>query len=169
MKKNLILLGMMGAGKSTLGKIVAKKQGLKFIDTDRNVEKNNGMKIDEIFNKKGEKFFREEEEKVVMESMQNENCVIALGGGAFINKTIRDHVLKKSISIWLDADLKILREIIRLNKKRTLLNVKNDKLKLSQLYNERKDIYKLADHKIDCSKLTKIDIVKKIIDFYEKF
>ena len=169
MKKNLILLGMMGAGKSTLGKIVAKKQGLKFIDTDRNVEKNNGMKIDEIFNKKGEKFFREEEEKVVMESMQNENCVIALGGGAFINKTIRDHVLKKSISIWLDADLKILRERIRLNKKRPLLNVKNDKLKLSQLYNERKDIYKLADHKIDCSKLTKIDIVKKIIDFYEKF
>jgi len=168
-KKNLILLGMMGAGKSTLGKIVAKKQGLKFIDTDRNVEKNNGMKIDEIFNKKGEKFFREEEEKVVMESMQNENCVIALGGGAFINKTIRDHVLKKSISIWLDADLKILRERIRLNKKRPLLNVKNDKLKLSQLYNERKDIYKLADHKIDCSKLTKIDIVKKIIDFYEKF
>ena len=159
----------MGAGKSTLGKIVAKKQGLKFIDTDRNVEKNNGMKIDEIFNKKGEKFFREEEEKVVMESMQNENCVIALGGGAFINKTIRDHVLKKSISIWLDADLKILRERIRLNKKRPLLNVKNDKLKLSQLYNERKDIYKLADHKIDCSKLTKIDIVKKIIDFYEKF
>ena len=169
MKKNLILLGMMGAGKSTLGKIVAKKQGLKFIDTDRNVEKNNGMKIDEIFNKKGEKFFREEEEKVVMESIQNENCVIALGGGAFINKTIRDHVLKKSISIWLDADLKILRERIRLNKKRPLLNVKNDKLKLSQLYNERKDIYKLADHKIDCSKLTKIDIVKKIIDFYEKF
>ena len=169
MKKTLILLGMMGAGKSTLGKIVAKKQGLKFIDTDRNVEKNNGMKIDEIFNKKGEKFFREEEEKVVMESMQNENCVIALGGGAFINKTIRDHVLKKSISIWLDADLKILRERIRLNKKRPLLNVKNDKLKLSQLYNERKDIYKLADHKIDCSKLTKIDIVKKIIDFYEKF
>ena len=93
MKKNLILLGMMGAGKSTLGKIVAKKQGLKFIDTDRNVEKNNGMKIDEIFNKKGEKFFREEEEKVVMESMQYENCVIALGGGAFINKKIKQPLL----------------------------------------------------------------------------
>ena len=90
MKKNLVLLGMMDVGKTTLGKIVAKKQKLEFIDIDLNVEKKNSMTISEIFKKKGEKFFRMEEEKEVLKSLKQNNCVIALGGGAFMNKTIRE-------------------------------------------------------------------------------
>ena len=89
MKKNLVLLGMMAVGKSTLAKIVAKKLSLQFIDTDKNVENNNAMKIKDIFEKKGEKFFREEEEKEVLKSLKKENCIIALGGGAFLNNKIR--------------------------------------------------------------------------------
>ena len=73
---------MMGVGKSTIGKIVAKKQGLEFVDTDINIEKKCSMKISEIFKKKGEKFFRIEEEKEVLKSLTKNNCVIALGGGA---------------------------------------------------------------------------------------
>ena len=126
MKKNLILLGMMGVGKSTLGKIVAKKQNLNFIDTDTNIEKKLSMKISEIFRKKGEKFFREVEEKEVLSSLENENCVIALGGGAFVNKNIRNFVLKNSISVWLDVSLKILNKRVYWNKKRPLLNKKNN-------------------------------------------
>ena len=83
MKKNLVLLGMMGVGKTTLGKIVSKKINLKFIDTDSNIEKKHEMKISEIFKEKGEKFFRLEEEKEVLESLKEINSVIALGGGAF--------------------------------------------------------------------------------------
>ena len=96
---------MMGVGKTTLGKIVAKKIGLKFIDTDTNIEENCSMKISEIFKRKGEKFFRLEENKEVSKSLKESNSVIALGGGAFINKTISDNVLKSAVSIWLDVDL----------------------------------------------------------------
>ena len=88
MRKNLVLLGMMGVGKSTLGKIVAKKLGLKFIDTDLNIEEKCSMKISEIFKKKGEEFFRLEEEKEVLETLKKSNCVIALGGGAFMKKMV---------------------------------------------------------------------------------
>ena len=97
MKKNLVLLGMMAVGKTTLAKIVAKKQNLEFIDIDKNIKKKNSMKISEIFDKKGEAFFRIEEEKEVLKSLKKNNCVIALGGGAFINKTIREDVLKNGI------------------------------------------------------------------------
>ena len=168
MKKNLVLLGMMGVGKTTVGKIVAKKVGLKFIDTDANIEKNCLMRISEIFEKKGEKFFRLEEEKEVLKSLKESNSVIALGGGAFINKTIRDNILKSAISIWLDTDLKVLNKRIKWSNKRPLLNKENRQKKINKLYDKRKNIYKLAHHKINCNNLSRENIAKKIITFYEK-
>ena len=169
MKKHLVLLGMMGVGKTTLGKTVAQKQGLKFVDTDISVEKKNSMKIAEIFKKKGEEFFRIEEKKESLKSLKKSKCVIALGGGAFINKTVRDSVLKNTISIWLDIDLKTLNKRIKWNKKRPLLNTENYQEKIYKLYTERKNIYKLANHRIDCDNLSKENIVKKIIILYEKY
>jgi len=167
-KKNLILLGMMGVGKSTLGKIVAKELNLKFIDTDSNIEKKLSMKISEIFKKKGENFFRDIEEKEVLESLKKSKRVIAIGGGAFINKNIRNEILKNSLSFWLDLNLKNIMKRIRWNIKRPLLNVNNIEEKVKKIHIERKNIYKLAKHKINCNKLTKEHIVKKIIFIYEK-
>ena len=106
-KKNLILLGMMAVGKTTLGKIVAKRQNLTFIDTDVAIEKKNLMTISEIFKKKGEKFFRMEEEKQILKLLKKDSNIIALGGGAFMNKMLRDNILKNAVSIWLDAPIKI--------------------------------------------------------------
>ena len=169
MKKNLVLLGMMGVGKTTLAKIVARKHNLKFIDTDLNITKKNSMTIPEIFEKKGEIFFRKEEEKEVLKSLKNNNCVIALGGGAFINKNIRDNVLKNSISIWLNVDIETLNSRIKQNYKRPLLDKENNQAKLKKLYVERKKVYELADYKIECRKLNKKNIVKKIIELYEKY
>ena len=160
---------MMAVGKTTLGKIVAKKQKLEFIDIDLNVEKNNSMTISEIFKEKGEKFFRIEEEKEVLKFMEKNNCVIALGGGAFINKTIRENILKNAISIWLDVDIKSLNKRIKWDQKRPLLKKENNQKKLYELYTERKSIYKLANHKIACDKLSKENIVEKIIALYEKY
>ena len=160
---------MMGVGKTTIGEIVAKKQDMEFIDTDRNIEKKCFMSVSEIFNKKGEQFFRIEEEKEVLETIKKNNCVISLGGGAFINKAVRDAVLKNTISVWLDLDLKILNERIKWNKKRPLLEKENSQKKINQLYSDRKDIYKLANHKINCENLEKEDVAKKIISFYEKY
>ena len=168
MRKNLVLLGMMGVGKSTLGKIVAKEQGLIFIDTDLNIEKKYSMKISEIFKKKGEKFFRLEEEKEVLESLNKNECVIALGGGAFMKKTVRNRILKDSISIWIDIDLNTLIKRIESNQKRPLLHGKNIHIKINKLYEERRNIYKLAKYKINCNNMSKKNIVKKILIFYEK-
>ena len=169
MKKNLVLLGMMGVGKSTLGRIVAKEQNMEFIDTDLKIEEKCSMQIKDIFEKKGEKFFRQHEKNEVLNSLKNKNCVIALGGGAFLNTTIRNHVLKNSISIWLDCDLKTLNKRTKWNKKRPLLsNIKNRVKKINKLYEERKNIYKLANYKINCDSLSKQSIVKKIINIHEK-
>ena len=169
MKKNLVLLGMMAVGKTTLAKIVAKKHNLIFIDTDANIKKKNSMTIAEIFTKKGENFFREEEEKVVLRSLKKNNCVIALGGGAFINNTVREHVLKSSISIWLDVDIETLNNRIKQNDKRPLLGKENNQVKLKELYIQRKKIYELSNHKIECGKLSKENIANKIIALYEKY
>ena len=169
MKKNLVLLGMMAVGKTTLGKIVAKKQELKFIDIDTNIEKKNSMTIKEIFKKKGEKFFRMEEENEILKSLEKNNCVIALGGGAFMNKTVRENILKNAISIWLSVDIKTLNQRIKWNRKRPLLKEENNQKKITELYAERKDIYKLANHQIACDKLSKKNIAEKIIALYEKY
>ena len=169
MKKNLVLLGMMAVGKTTLGKIVAKKQELKFIDIDASIEKKNSMTIKEIFKKKGEKFFRMEEENEILKSLEKNNCVIALGGGAFMNKTVRENILKNAISIWLQVDIKTLNQRIKWNRKRPLLKEENNQKKITELYAERKDIYKLANHQIACDKLSKKNIAEKIIALYEKY
>ena len=159
---------MMGVGKSTLGKIVSKRAGLKFIDTDLNIEKKLSMKISEIFKEKGENFFRIQEEKEVLESLKKNKCVIALGGGAFMNKGVRETILKSSISIWLDINLKTLEKRIKWKDKRPLLYGEDTLSKIKKLYAQRKNIYKLAQHRINCNNLNKEIISKKIISIYEK-
>ena len=159
----------MAVGKTTLGKIVAKKHELKFIDIDASIEKKNSMTIKEIFKKKGEKFFRMEEEKEVLKSLEKNNCVIALGGGAFMNKTVRENILKNAISIWLNVDIKTLNKRVKWNQKRPLLKEENNQKKITKIYAERKDIYKLANHQIACDKLSKKNIAEKIIALYEKY
>ena len=169
MKKNLVLLGMMAVGKTTLAKIVAKKLNLKFIDTDFNITEKNSMSISEIFKKNGEIFFRKEEEKEVLSCLMENRSVIAIGGGAFINKTVRENILKNAISIWLDVDIDTLDNRVKQNYKRPLLKKDNNLLQLKEIYNDRKNIYALANHKIECEKLNKDEIAEKIIKIYEKY
>ena len=159
----------MGVGKSTLGKIVAKKLALGFVDTDLNIEKKCSMKIWEIFENKGEDFFRIEEEKEVLQSLKKRGVVIALGGGAFMNNDVRKSVLKNSLSFWLDLNIKTISKRIKWNKKRPLIYNKNPEEIVNKLYSERKNIYKLANYKINCNDLAKKVVVEKIIDYYEKY
>ena len=159
----------MAVGKTTLGRMVAKNRDLEFVDTDSIIENKNSMTINDIFEKKGEKFFRIEEKKEVLKLLKKNNCIIALGGGAFINKTIRENVLGNTISVWLDADIKILIKRSKWSQKRPLFNKEKNEKKLTELYMQRKNIYKLANHKIVCDKLHKKDIVKKITAIYEKY
>jgi len=91
-----------------------------------------------------------------------------LGGGAFMNRTIRNNIIKNAVSIWLDNNLKILSQRTKWNKKRPLLNKKDNQKMINKLYAQREKIYKLANHRINCEGLNKEEVAKKIIFFYEK-
>tara|TARA_B100000614_G_C14337479_1_gene407417 strand:+ start:54 stop:572 length:519 start_codon:yes stop_codon:yes gene_type:complete len=166
MKKNLILIGMMGSGKSTIGKEISKKSSLKFKDTDQLIESHEKMKIRDIFDQKGEVFFRSLEEKLVLKIMKSSGLVIALGGGSFLNKKIRSEVLKNGVSFWLNWKNDIILKRIINSKKRPKLDFLNDKGVL-KLINLRSKIYFKADCKVNCDNLNKFQIVKKILKIYE--
>ena len=166
-EKNLVLLGMMGSGKSTIGNLVSKKLNTNFIDIDNLIEKLTKMKISDIFLKKGEKYFRDLEEKISLKSLNvNNNAVISLGGGAFINETIRTEVIKNSFPLWLHVDTPTLLSRIKKSKKRPIAFKSND-IELIKLIENRAKVYSKAKFKINCYKLPKTEIVKKIIKLYE--
>ena len=165
-KKNLALLGMMGVGKTSVGKLLSKKLNLDFFDIDHIIEKENKLKIKEIFDRKGEEYFRKKEEITSLNYLKKNNCVISLGGGAFVSKNIREKVLLKAESFWLTTSIKILKSRLKLNTKRPLLNnigINN----IEKLVKERNEFYKLANHKIECEKLTLNEISNIIITLNE--
>ena len=166
MKKNLVLIGMMGSGKTTIGKEISKKSSLKFKDTDLLIENHEKMKIRDIFEQKGEVFFRSIEEKIVLKTLKSSNQVIALGGGSFLNKKIRSDVFNNSISFWLNWKNEIILNRISNSKKRPKLDSLSSK-DILKLINSRVKIYLKADFKINCDNLNKFQIVKKIIKIYE--
>ena len=167
MKKNLVLTGMMGVGKSSVGEDLSKKLNIGFKDIDKIIETNLSHSISDIFEKKGEKFFREIEEKETLIHLKDENIVIALGGGAFMNEKIRENIKKFSVSFWLDLNNKQVFQRISVNKKRPLLNNKSTEKDVEKLYEKRKDIYSLADYRINCNFKNKNEIVKEILKIYE--
>ena len=120
MKKNLVLLGMPGSGKSSLGKLLAKITGLKLYDIDKLIIEEIGLEIAEIFQTKGEEFFRKIEEKKTLEILKKSNNIIALGGGAFLNEKIRSKILKNDYSVWLKWDKETLTSRLTKSKKRPI-------------------------------------------------
>ena len=168
-KKNIVLLGMMGSGKSTIGNLLAKKLNRVLIDIDRKIEKMENLKINQIFKVKGETYFRELEFKMTNESLKDHDKIISLGGGAFMNKKLRNSISKNAVSVWLDVNLKTLSDRLKWNQKRPMLKKNNNKKELEELYSQRKNIYKLANHKVICDKLDKQNIAEKVIEIYEKY
>ena len=167
-KENLVFLGMMGSGKSSIGSLVAKKLNLEFIDIDKEIEKKIGISIKEIFKNKGEDFFRELEEKITLNKLKLNSVVISLGGGAFMNQQIRKEVLKKHISFWLNWNNQILLNRIRNSVKRPMAYKSSDD-KLIEMINKRSGLYSKALYEIKCDNLSKNEIVKKILKIYEKY
>ena len=165
-KKNLVLLGMMASGKSTIGILVSKKLGIKFYDIDKIIEKETNMTISQIFSEKGEVFFRSLEEKTVLKILKNKRAVISLGGGAFSNEKLRKEIISNHISFWLDCSNKTLLNRIRKNKRRPIANKLTNK-ELIELIIKRKKNYIKANFRIDCDKLSKIQTVNNIAKLYE--
>ena len=165
-KENLIFLGMMGSGKSSIGSLVAKKLQLNFIDIDNEIETELGLSIKKIFETKGENYFRKFEEKITLKKLKSKPVVISLGGGAFTNRNIRKEVIKNHLSFWLNWSDKILVNRIKNSKKRPLVSNASEN-EIIDLIKKRSNIYSKALYKIECDNLTKKEIVKKILDIYE--
>ena len=164
--KNLVFLGMMGSGKSSIGSLVSKKLNLPFIDIDSLIVENASMSISEIFDKKGEDYFRKLEEKITFKCLKKIKNVVSLGGGGFINEKIRKEILSNHFSFWLNCNESTLIERIKGSKKRPLAFKSTDQ-EIKKIIKDRSKIYSNAQFKINCNKLTKTEIVKKIIKIYE--
>ena len=167
-KENLVFLGMMGSGKSSIGSLLAKKLKLNFIDTDKEIENELGVSIKKIFEDKGEDYFRKFEEKITLKILKSNTTVVALGGGAFTNKNIRKEVIKNHLSFWLNWNHEILLNRIKNSRKRPLAFKATDN-ELIDLIKKRNNIYSKAMYEIRCDNLSKNEVINKILEIYETY
>ena len=165
-KKNIVFLGMMGSGKTSIGLLISKKLNLQFYDIDQIIEKKLAMSISDIFEKKGEKFFRNFEEKITLKILKKKRAVISLGGGAFINRKVREEILKNHFSFWLNWNSKTLIQRIQKNTKRPIA-LKSSFDELIDLIKKRSLVYSKSKYKINCEQLSKNEIVNKVTNIYE--
>jgi len=163
LKKNIVLIGMMGAGKTTIGFKLAKKLGYQFIDIDSEIENSQNEKIIDIFQNKGEGFFRKIEEKISLSFLEKNKSVISLGGGTFLNDKVRKKIKKNSCSIWLKWKLETILTRITRNTRRPIA-LKLNKRDLANLYRKRVKFYKLSDYKVNCENKNKNEITNQIIE-----
>ena len=166
-KKNICFTGMMGAGKSVIGRQFAKIINYDFVDTDSLIEKKSGKKINNIFEIYGEDYFRKYEEKIVLDVLKLKNVVISLGGGSILNKSIRKVMLKNSFTIYLEVNIDVLNNRLKNSKKRPLLQNQNVKKKLQSLLNDRKKYYNKANLVINNS-INKTYIIKELKNHFSE-
>lgn len=140
----IVLVGMMGVGKSTVGRRLAARLGLNFVDADEEIEKAAGMTVTEIFERYGESYFRDGERRVIARLMDGVPKVIATGGGAFMQDETRRLILDAATAIWLDADIDILVDRVGRRDSRPLLKNRDPRAVLSELVALRNPIYALA-------------------------
>ena len=170
-KKNICIIGLMGSGKSLIGKELSRYLNLKFFDTDKEIELKIQKNINTIFKEEGEKYFRDIEEKICMKLLTHNNCVIYLGGGSIINRKIRKVIKQNSYSIYLQVKLNNLLKRMKSSNKRPLLNDSIDKKKtLENLYYERKKFYEEADFIVnnDKDKFQVLENIKSELNLYAK-
>ena len=166
-KPNISLCGMMGSGKSAIGKILAKKLEYNFIDVDKMIEINARKTINKIFEEDGEKYFRDLEEKITIDILEHKETIVSLGGGAIINKNIRSSIKKNSYNIYLNVNVDILTKRLQNSKTRPLIYKKNLKKELVDLISIREKFYRKADLIVKNEKNivdTIENIIKKIIN-----
>jgi shikimate kinase len=141
----IVLIGMMGAGKTTVGRRLSNKLGRHFLDSDEEIEKAAHMTIPEIFAQRGEGEFRAGETRVIARVLKDANIVLATGGGAFVNLETRALIQQGAISVWLKAEADVLFERVSRRSNRPLLNTANPRATLEKLIEERYPIYAAAD------------------------
>ncbi len=163
-KRIIAIVGLMGVGKTTIGAKLAEKLKCYFIDCDSEIEDRERKNIAEIFSQNGEKYFREVEEKIISEIvLRDEEIVLSLGGGAFMNENTRKILREKAVTIWLFAPLEEIMHRIGNKNNRPLLNQKNKREVLEELATKRYPVYSEADLKFDTSETNHEVLIGKMI------
>ncbi|CAN7317614.1 shikimate kinase [Rhizobium sp. LjRoot30] len=161
--RNLILVGLMGAGKSSVGRIVALQLGIPFVDTDLEIERVSRMTIPELFAAYGEEEFRALETRVIRRLLRHGPRVVSTGGGAFINERTRHHLKQGGLSVWLKADLDVLWDRVNKRDNRPLLKTENPRQTLENLMISRYPIYAEADLTVQSRDVRKEQMAKEIL------
>jgi shikimate kinase len=167
--RSLVLVGMMGAGKTAVGRRLAAAFGLPFIDADEEIEAAAGCSISDIFALHGETAFRDGERRVIARLLKQPVAVLATGGGAFMDARIRAAIKGSGISIWLKADSETLWHRVRRRSHRPLLNTPNPKETLEALMKTRYPVYAEADITVESSEGPLDETVNRVIDQLEHF
>ena len=150
LKKTVALVGMMGAGKTAVGRAVALKLGVPFLDSDAEIEAAANLSVPEIFQRDGEMFFRKRETEVIRRLLETQNCILSTGGGAFLAEVNRSNIADKGVALWLNADLDLLWNRVRHKDSRPLLRTDNPRATLSEIFAARTPIYQLAELHVEC-------------------
>jgi len=143
--KTVVLVGMMGAGKTAVGRALATQLGVPFLDSDTEIESAAAMTIAEIFARDGEEFFRDRETEVLNRLLDEERGILSTGGGAFLSQRNRELIARKGVSVWLDVDLPLLWQRVKHKDTRPLLRTSDPYATLAALYGARVPVYALAD------------------------
>jgi len=168
--RSIVLVGMMGSGKSAIGKMLARKLQLEFKDADEEIELAAGRSVADIFSEYGEPEFRRLEERVISRLVTEGPIVLALGGGAFLNDETRKNILDKGLSIWLNADFETLYErVMRKPGKRPLLTKGNPREILSELMTKREPIYALSNLHVTSVPGTKSDMRNHLLNRLDEY
>lgn len=167
--RHLVLIGMPGAGKSSVGRKLAKRLGLRFLDSDIEVESAAGMNIEQIFDQLGEPAFREGEHRVIARLLDGPPCVLATGGGAFMNESTRQAIRDKAISLWLRADPETLLERTSRRDDRPLLKKGDPAVILRELAQRREPTYALADIVVMTDKRPLDNMVDRVLIALNEF
>ena len=159
----IVLVGLMGVGKATVGKRLATRLGLRFLDADAEIEKAADMTVSEMFERYGEDAFRDGERRVISRLLGTQPMILATGGGAFMNEQTRALIKEKALSIWLDADVKILADRVSRRDTRPLLRGKDPLVVLTELAAKRNPIYAEAHIRVASNRAPHDETVKAIM------
>lgn len=157
LSKTIVLVGLMGAGKTAVGRLLAQELGCAFIDSDDEIVKAANMSIADIFTRDGELFFRQKETQILNRLLDGPPCVLSTGGGAYMSEENRRLIAKKGFALWLRADLELLWERVKHKDTRPLLRVADPKAKLAELLIEREPHYAKADIAVDAEPHLSLD------------
>ncbi|MEL6102516.1 MAG: shikimate kinase [Pseudomonadota bacterium] len=165
LKKTVVMVGMMGAGKTAVGRALAARLGVPFLDSDAEIEAAANMTVQEIFARDGEPFFRDREAKVIARLLEEERGILSTGGGAFLAEGNREAITDKGVSVWLDADLDLLWNRVRHKDTRPLLRTPDPKATLADIFAARVPVYAKADLAVKADPSYSIgDMVDRVID-----